>query len=1061
MNCGLGVFTSTGQKPFLILICGGKESSDSLRSLNTQFRKLSSQNIESKFLNRDVYKSMKKAFIDESILEFTDANLDKEIVLIMLKGTIGEQFMGAGELFDKGGFCLIEAESDSEPSAFAHTFLATGRAHLELSISDMGEFIELFLRHPEEVKTFFNPRNQIVWGALSAQFKEHGLDIKTFKQSFIFEGALRRVHSRTTDPIKNMTQHFKDYVRSLEEDPIELSRLYDSLKIHKSEFFKNPETYEELRTKILPKIFEDNKERIQVWIPACGTGEEAFSFALVLYDFMQENNIQRDTIINVRDAHGELIKSITMQKGHYPLKSLEKIPDRYHQYLDIEKEELSLKHEITSKLIFSPGDLITGARLFGMDIVLCQNILPALKRSFQVDILQKMTVAARAKGFLVTEGDTVLPEEVEENFKKTGEVDNCVFELVKRGNVGKYLGQAETGREYDLAKKRAQKIREEAQAQIDSIQKRKKEGGRLSLDKEKEHLYLDEIDSLQKELKDTKRSLQVAVKDFQKVFAAQVKTGKELKKANIDLEDKNIQMKEMVSKVNTLNRTLEDKVETRTSLLKDTVLELEQSNVELKNSKGDLEKSNQALEKIQNERNFFFANLSHELRTPLNAILGFSQILNNEIKKKEQKEYIESINTSGRSLLRLVNSVHDFTKIELNELKVEKKKCNLGKIIKSISLYFKNEVENKGLSFESEFGNNVPSWIESDELALKQVLDNLLSNSLKFTKKGHIKLKVEAQFKEDRENSVDLTIKVEDTGFGMPPEKVKTLFEPFSQVHEHGSIQERGSGLGLFIADKVIRDLGGRLHAISSVGIGSCFSIDLPDVTFLREEGQVGETSYTFFGDTVLIADDFPINIKLYQAYLSQHNLKVEIARDGKELLEKARSINPDLILTDFHMPELNANEVLKLLEDNIEAPFVLVSALKINEATKKGFQGFLQKPVDEDSFIKEVAKFLKHEVTIIEEEKKFESYEFDIPENLSEEDVKLTQEVHQKLKNWRFLMPISEIESDTPGLRKKVKMTKLNVLIHILEKLEESAKNFNIDLIKSLLDQVIEKTQK
>ena len=188
--------------------------------------------------------------------------------------------------------------------------------------------------------------------------------------------------------------------------------------------------------KILPKIFEDNKERIQVWIPACGTGEEAFSFALVLYDFMQENNIERDTIINARDAHGELIKSMTLKKGRYPLKSLEKIPERYHHYLDIKKEEFVLKPEVTSKVIFSSDNLITGARLFGMDIVLCQNILPALKRSFQIEILQKMTVAARAKGFLITEGDAVLPEEMEENFSKTGEVDNRFFELVKRGEVG-------------------------------------------------------------------------------------------------------------------------------------------------------------------------------------------------------------------------------------------------------------------------------------------------------------------------------------------------------------------------------------------------------------------------------------------------------------------------------------------------------------------------------------------------------------------------------------------------------------------------------------------------
>lgn len=105
----------------------------------------------------------------------------------------------------------------------------------------MGEFIELFLKHPEPIKTFFNPRNQIVWHALSAQFEEHGLDLNTFKHSFIFEGILKRVHSQIKDP-QDITQSFKDYVLSLEEDPVELSRLYDALEIHKSEFFQTPKS---------------------------------------------------------------------------------------------------------------------------------------------------------------------------------------------------------------------------------------------------------------------------------------------------------------------------------------------------------------------------------------------------------------------------------------------------------------------------------------------------------------------------------------------------------------------------------------------------------------------------------------------------------------------------------------------------------------------------------------------------------------------------------------------------------------------------------------------------
>ena len=487
---------------------------------------------------------------------------------------------------------------------------------------------------------------------------------------------------------------------------------------------------------------------------------------------------------------------------------------------------------------------------------------------------------------------------------------------------------------------------------------------------------------------------------------------------------------------------------------------------QLESMKNELEEKvierTQELTKIQDERSLFFANLSHELRTPLNAILGFSQVLQTAKpdRDKKEKEYIDSINTSGKSLLRLVNSVHDFTKIELNELKVEKKKCKLKEILGSISLYFKNEAQSKGIFFELELSKDIPSSIESDELALKQVLDNLLSNALKFTKMGHIKIKVQGKFKEDNDELFDLLIQVEDTGPGMPPEKVDYLFEPFAQVHAHGSSKERGSGLGLYISKKIIDDLGGSLGVSSKMGKGTVFTISLPDVTFFKDEADFGRFSYTFFGDTILIADDVPINIKLYQAYLSQHNLKVEVARDGTELLEKARLINPSLIMTDFDMPGLNMDGVLQTLRDEkTSAPIILVSAIKPEIGRKKDFDAFLQKPVDEGVFIQGLVKFLKHETTLIEDVKnEVESYEFVIPENLIKEDLELVKEISEQFSSWRQYMPISEIETGCQTLKEKLKETNLTSLIPLLEKLEESAENFKISMIKTLLDGAIEK---
>ena len=490
--------------------------------------------------------------------------------------------------------------------------------------------------------------------------------------------------------------------------------------------------------------------------------------------------------------------------------------------------------------------------------------------------------------------------------------------------------------------------------------------------------------------------------------------------------------------------TLETKVDERTS-------ELKKTNIDLKNS-------NTALEKIQNERSIFFASLSHELRTPLNAILGFSKILYSGIKNNQQKEYINSISTSGRSLLRLVNSVHDFTKIELNELKIEKKRFNLEKVLTSSSLFFKSEAENKGISFSLEMDENLPSSIDSDELAFKQVLDNLLSNAIKFTNQGHIKIKVTVNYKKDSEDKCELIIHVEDSGYGLPTEKVESLFKPFSQVHKRSSFKERGSGLGLYISSKIIEDLGGKLKAMSTPGKGSIFTINLSDVTYSNEKVHADKFSYKFFGGTILIADDFPINIKLYKAYLSQYNLGVDTAKDGSELLEKAKKLKPNLILTDYEMPGLKGDEVLKKLrEENINTPVILISAIKLEDSAKKIFQGFLQKPVDEETFLKTIAMFLKHEEETQEEEVKNISHEFKIPDNLDKTDIEFLKVIQEKVKLWKESMEISEIENESYLLKEKIQNTKLTFLLPFLNQLNMAASAFKIKAIESLLGYAIE----
>jgi CheY-like chemotaxis protein len=195
-------------------------------------------------------------------------------------------------------------------------------------------------------------------------------------------------------------------------------------------------------------------------------------------------------------------------------------------------------------------------------------------------------------------------------------------------------------------------------------------------------------------------------------------------------------------------------------------------------------------------------------------------------------------------------------------------------------------------------------------------------------------------------------------------DKFNRLFKTFSQVHEEGSVKESGTGLGLYISYEIVQQLGGWIEVHSKAGKWSLFTITLGDVKiFEGEDKQKENVRYKFFGETLLLADDAPINITLLESYLSPHHLKIETAKNGEELFEKAINLKPSLIITDFKMPLLNGHEALiKLKKNNINIPMILVSALKIEDDIRNEFQGFLQKPVEEEVFLEEIAKFLKHE---------------------------------------------------------------------------------------------------
>jgi CheY-like chemotaxis protein len=443
-------------------------------------------------------------------------------------------------------------------------------------------------------------------------------------------------------------------------------------------------------------------------------------------------------------------------------------------------------------------------------------------------------------------------------------------------------------------------------------------------------------------------------------------------------------------------------------------------------------------------------------------VLGFSSILLGRLRENniiQDKRFLESIYSSGKSLLSLVNTVHDFTKLDLNELKIVYKEMAIIKFFKDISLYYTNECMNKGVKYILELDDKLPHWIESDEIRLKQVLDNILNNALKFTDNGHIKVVVKSKSSSQDKNIVNIVIQIMDTGRGIDKEKLGELFKRFSQVHDEISVKERGTGLGLYISKEIINKLGGVIGVESNVGKGTTFIIELPNVIVLSDEEDSFEFIYNFFGDTVLIADDFPVNIELLEAYLSPYDLNVETAKNGEELVRKAKNSKIGLIITDLKMPGFGGELALKeLRKNNIKTPIILISALKVQDIIKKEFNSFLQKPIEETAFIKEVSRFLKHKV-----EKKIvknNSYifvEFLIPDHLEEIEYSILLEIRKELVKIKGLMDMKLIEETSIRFKEKIKGTKLFSLSPWFEELKYEGDYFNVSKIVLMLNKALE----
>ncbi len=440
-----------------------------------------------------------------------------------------------------------------------------------------------------------------------------------------------------------------------------------------------------------------------------------------------------------------------------------------------------------------------------------------------------------------------------------------------------------------------------------------------------------------------------------------------IKKQMAALNAEIIQRKRVESEIRRLNESLEQMVRERTT-------ELEMANDALRTSKDAAETANKA-------KSVFLANMSHELRTPLNAVLGFSDILmrnasaGREFLTPTQTEHLAIVHRSGEHLLTLINNVLELSRIESGRDTVETVQCNLHQLLFELVDMFKLKASDKGLALRVGALTDLPMYVKTDEIKVRQILINLLGNAVKFTEQGQVMVRAGACSRAATASTGPETtwifFEISDTGVGIDEKELDFIFAPFAQAASHG--KKEGTGLGLAISREFVNLLGGEITVRSRRGKGAVFAFEIPVETVPTSAVSPEVENNVIVGLApggptyrILIVDDNPQSRKLLHGLLQPLGFELHEAENGQKAIEKWETYSPQLIWMDLRMPVLNGYEAtghIKKSPGGDKTKILALTASSFEDEREKileaGCDDFLRKPFAENDIFQMLVRHL------------------------------------------------------------------------------------------------------